>query len=138
MATPTDKFLRGYEPNRVWKGPTPDIADLHTHFSRAYGGDRSLSCWELEPGEYQEVVRTGKVYLHVYGMHPPVYVSSALDLMFGDAEIDEPSVLARMLSAAGGEELKMLQRRVRQLEGFLLEVGLDAPEPEPENDGART
>ena len=74
-----------------------------------------MSIWELEEGEYHEVVRTGRVYLFVLGHHPPVYVGSALDL--GLDEPDEPSGLVGNL-AEPKEELKgwTLEGLVERLE----------------------
>lgn len=108
MARPTEKFLDAIKPNRTWRGPTPDIADLHAYFTRIPEGDLSLSCWEFEPGEYQEVVRTGKVYLCVYGMHPPVFVSSAREVgeLLSVPPADSPSVLAARVNESRDRELK--------------------------------
>jgi hypothetical protein len=108
MARPSSKFPTGMEPNRSWLGPTPDIGDLQVHFSNTPEGDRSVSCWELGPGEYQEVVRTGKIYLHIYGMHPPVYVGSALD--FDLEEPDKPSYLAGHVRSGAQAEIERLRQ----------------------------
>lgn len=113
MANPTDKFPKGLEPNIVWKGPTPDILDLHAHHSREPEGDRTVSVWELQPGEYQEVVRTGRVYLFVYGMHPPVYVGSACDFELED--LDEPSYLAKYLQGKQQAELQRLREALKDI-----------------------
>lgn len=107
MANPTSKFPKGLEPNRNWLGPREDIGDLPVHFSHEPEGDRSLSCWELQPGEYQEIVRTGKVYLSIYGMHPPVYVGSALQ--FDLEEPDQPSYLSRHIQGRQAAELQRLR-----------------------------
>ena len=34
-----------------------------------------VSCWELTADELAEISATGKVWLHVWGGHPPVCVS---------------------------------------------------------------
>lgn len=116
MAHPTKKFLNALTPNMVWRGPTPDIADLHAYQTRAPGGDLSLSCWELGPGEYQEVVRTGKVYLYVYGHHPPVWVSSAREVgeLLNVPPDDEPSVLVQSLNEARERELQEVRVAARR------------------------
>lgn len=41
-------------------------------------GQQTISCWELTAGEFEEIQRTGRVYLSVwFGLtSPPVYVGS--------------------------------------------------------------
>ena len=61
--------------NAVWRGwPAGNgkeaVADLHAYRDK----QRSISCWELTAAEVAEVMRTGRVWLHVFGQHPPVYV----------------------------------------------------------------
>ena len=35
------------------------------------------SCWELEPGELEQIQKTGKVYLYIMGEHvPPVLLTA--------------------------------------------------------------
>ena len=36
---------------------------------------QNISCWELTAEEQTEVLETGKIWLHVWGNHPAVYVS---------------------------------------------------------------
>lgn len=70
MANISRNFPKGLKPNFTWAGPTPGISDLPVHMRRhSNQAIESILCWELEPGEYQEVVRTGKVYLSVWGNH---------------------------------------------------------------------
>jgi hypothetical protein len=109
MAVPTSKFVKGYEPNKTWLGPSEDVMDLHVHLSNTPDGPRSISCWELQPGEYQEVVRTGKVYLHIFGHHPVVWVSSAVELTEDPKPDDEPSALARVVAEAQAQEHEALE-----------------------------
>jgi hypothetical protein len=102
MAKFSDKFPTGMEPNFTWGGPTPDIGDLRVHMTRYRDGSvRSVSCWELQLAELLEVIRTGKVYLSVYGNHPPVYVGTALE--FGHP--DEPTEVAKQLEQAREAEV---------------------------------
>lgn len=61
------------ETNFNWTGPTPDIADLPAYYDPDRG--ETVSCWELTEAELAEVASTGKVWLHVFGVHPPVIVS---------------------------------------------------------------
>lgn len=73
MARPTEFD----QANHVWRGWPADqdreaVDDLHTHLDTSAG--RSISCWQLTADEIAEVMRTGRVWLHVYGVHPPVYV----------------------------------------------------------------
>jgi hypothetical protein len=104
VANFSKNFPKGLKPNFTWAGPTPGIGDLPVHMRRRpSGAAESISCWELGPGEYQEVVRTGKVYLSVWGTHPPVLVASALH--FAPNEQDEPSHLARRLEQAREAEV---------------------------------
>lgn len=36
-----------------------------------------ISCWELEPGELEEIQRTGRIWLSVIGhIHPPVNITA--------------------------------------------------------------
>jgi hypothetical protein len=61
-------------------------------------------------------MRTGKVYLHVYGHHPPVWVSSAREVanMLNVPHGDEPSVLAQHLNEAGQKELEEAKAQARR------------------------
>ena len=59
------------EVNCKWTGPG-DIGDLPV-FRDENGCN--ISCWELTAEEQVEVLNTGKVWLHVWGTHPPVAVS---------------------------------------------------------------
>lgn len=56
-------------------GPPEGMADsvvpLPVHRSRA----GFMSCWELTDREIEEIIETRRVWLHVMGQHPPVYVS---------------------------------------------------------------
>ena len=36
---------------------------------------QNISCWEFSADEIVEILKTGKVYLHVWGRHPAVYMS---------------------------------------------------------------
>ena len=67
MATPTT-FP---EANMTWKGPTADIGDLPAHRD----GDLTISRWKLTDQEVEEVRETGTVWLHVWGVHPPVGIT---------------------------------------------------------------
>jgi hypothetical protein len=62
--------------NRVLGAPkgVENLEPLHTFTN----GSCSVSCWELEPEELAEVVRTGRVFLSVMSgeRQPPVFVSS--------------------------------------------------------------
>ncbi|MCY4431396.1 MAG: hypothetical protein OXC11_13525 [Rhodospirillales bacterium] len=74
-------FVDFPESNHVWKGgfDTPGgdtVGDLPTHCSRDEGlVGSSISCWQLSEEELEEVQRTGKVWLWVWGQHPPVAVT---------------------------------------------------------------
>ena len=74
---PSSKFPKNLQPNFLWKGDGENITDLPVHLDFEQG--RSISSWELSPEELEEVKKTGVIYLHVYGQHPPVYVGTALD-----------------------------------------------------------
>jgi hypothetical protein len=104
MAKFSDRFPKGMEPNFTWGGNGPNVGDLRVHMTHYRDGSvRSVSCWELQPDELQEVIRSGKVYLSVYGNHPPVYVGSALN--FDLTERDEPTELAKQLEQAREAEV---------------------------------
>ena len=68
MAQPTEF----QEQNTRWWGPG-DVGDLP-----AYRDDSgvNISCWELTADEIVEVLKTGKVWLHLWGAHPPVHVTA--------------------------------------------------------------
>ncbi len=53
-------------------------------------------------------MRTGKVYLFVYGMHPPVFVGSAREVadLLNVPPDDQPSYLAAHLAAKSGQGLE--------------------------------
>lgn len=87
MATFSDDFPKGYPRNHTWLGPEPGIGDLPVHLrvhrSKSHpqqATTESISCWRLSPAEIEEVKRTGRVFLSVWGRHPPVSVYTALDL----------------------------------------------------------
>jgi hypothetical protein len=68
------------EANFVYKAPpdpetgTPmtDCGDLHVCRGEAGGVRFNVSCWQLTEAEIADVVKTGKVYLYVYGPSHPV------------------------------------------------------------------
>ena len=59
------------ESNMEWYGKG-DIAPLPAFRDPDTG--QSISCWQLGDAELAEVSRTGKVWLRVWGIHPPVFV----------------------------------------------------------------
>lgn len=60
------------EANKMWLGDTEkDIVDLPVFQE----GNESISCWELSAEELSNIQATGKVWLYVVGVHPPVFVS---------------------------------------------------------------
>jgi hypothetical protein len=60
------------ESNFVYRGPTPDIGDLHCHVD----GPRTDSVWKPTEEELAFLIDGGNVLLSVYGHpHPPVAVS---------------------------------------------------------------
>lgn len=81
MALPTE-FP---EQNTVWKGypaegmPGEEVVDLPAYRSdlaeqRNRGPICSISCWKLTAEELAEIQEQGVVWLHVWGVHPPVRV----------------------------------------------------------------
>ena len=88
MAQPT----RFPEANAVWEGPG-DVGDLPAFREDAL----SISCWELSAEELREVLDTGKVWLHVWGQHPPVYVTAEQpfeEAWNDDAKANDPGRLS--------------------------------------------
>ena len=71
MADPT-KFA---EQNGVLRATEEDVGDLPVHLGDGGPALEMISCWELSVEEQLEVMLTGKVWLHVWHRHPPVYVS---------------------------------------------------------------
>lgn len=72
-------FVNFPESNCTWKGweASPDrepknqsVGDLRCFTD----GKQSISCWKLSWWELLTVIFTRKVWLFVYGHHPPVYV----------------------------------------------------------------
>ena len=61
--------------NGVLKAQAGDVGDLPVSFDNRGPSAEFISCWELSVEEQLEVMRTGKVWLHVWYRHPPVYVS---------------------------------------------------------------
>lgn len=57
----------------VWKGPTPDIADLVARFDPST--QTSLSVWSLSLDERRAILDGARVVLQVSGRHPPVALS---------------------------------------------------------------
>ena len=66
------------EANFTWKG-TPasegqeEVGDLITYIDEAQG--LTLSCWEVSADELNAIIKSGHIWLHVWGQHPPVFVS---------------------------------------------------------------
>ena len=61
------------EKNSVRTAP-PDMkncADLHVH---VVGDGRVISCWELTGDELQRVLETKRIWLTVWGSHPPACI----------------------------------------------------------------
>ena len=70
------KSVEFKEQNALWGGGPAskygeEVGDLNVHM---HGSD-SWSCWELDEVELAEIKKTGRVWLRVIGMHPPVYIS---------------------------------------------------------------
>lgn len=62
--------------NLVWKGwegdeTKPPVMDLHVF----HANNESMSCWKLSLYERLCVLFTGRVWVHVWGQHPPVAIS---------------------------------------------------------------
>ena len=53
--------------NSTWVG-VGEVEDLPSYRENV----ESISCWKLTEAELDEVKRTGVVWLHVWGGHPPV------------------------------------------------------------------
>lgn len=71
MAEPTP-FL---EQNMVLKpaaGDEDHVSDLPAHYDDS---GIFISSWKLSPEEIAEITRTGVVWLHVWGRHPPIAVT---------------------------------------------------------------
>ena len=73
------------EANTVWRGwaedeDRPAVDDLPAHQDE----QRSISCWQLTAEELAEVARTGRVWLHVWGRQPPVYVGGDYPFVRGE------------------------------------------------------
>lgn len=72
MGTPTEF----YGANTVLRAPagSENISDMHTYTN----GMCSVSCWELDPAELAEIVRTGRVFVSVFSgpSQPPIYAGS--------------------------------------------------------------
>lgn len=77
MANPS-----GFPQANVTLGPPPGYADavVPLPVCRLPAG-QLVSCWELTALELEEIARTGKIYLSVWGglTQPPVQVSGFLD-----------------------------------------------------------
>ena len=58
--------------NMTWKGDGESVGDLPAYRDR----DLSISCWEMSAAEKKEFDETGRVWLHVYGRHPPVSMTA--------------------------------------------------------------
>ena len=59
--------------NHVWEKSGADADDLPCFRDKVVG--ENISCWRLNEAELAEVARTGVVWLHVWGQHPPVFVA---------------------------------------------------------------
>ena len=59
------------EQNTIWRGPG-DVDDLPAHLNPETG--QTISCWYLNEMELEAIARTAKVWLYVWGQHPPVFV----------------------------------------------------------------
>lgn len=56
-------------------GMEGEVGDLPVH--RSDEPALVVSCWELEPGDMEEIRRTGRVWLSVQGRtHPPLCVTA--------------------------------------------------------------
>ena len=76
--------------NFVWKGNEDqggNVYDLPAHVEQDPSGNTcSTTCWQLTPEEKEEVLRTGKVWLHVWGAHPPLCVNGSDPFKHGAQE----------------------------------------------------
>ena len=97
--------VRFPEANTQWIG-RGDVGPLPAFRDEAQG--LSISCWELSAAELREVLDTGKVWLHVWGQHPAVYVTAEqpfeedrqlTDLT--DAEVDESAQIWQRILKRG-------------------------------------
>ena len=80
MATPVNFGEKTVD----WIGPG-DIGSLPAYRNENTG--ENISCWELTAEELAEVQRTGKVWLHVWGVHPPVCVSGESPFAVQEVEV---------------------------------------------------
>ena len=80
MANPTE-FSQF---NVRWAGQG-DVGDLPAF--RDPETTENISCWELSAEEIVEVLSTGKVWLHVWGSHPPVFVSGKTPFVTEEVEV---------------------------------------------------
>ena len=71
------------EADFTWKGPTSDIGNLPSYRE----GSETISCWRLTEQEKEIINKTGEIWLHVWGLHPPVSVSGLCPF------VREPSAL---------------------------------------------
>ena len=69
------------EANFVWKGYAtpdgqPDVGNLPAHRPPLMPGV-TISCWQLTEEEKAEVLRTGEIWLWVWGRMPPAAVGGS-------------------------------------------------------------
>ena len=60
------------EQNLVWGKSAGDSDDLPCFRDEVC--HENISCWRLNEAELADVARTGVVWLHVWGQHPPVNI----------------------------------------------------------------
>ena len=72
------------ESNTTWHGPTgmPDVGDLPSYREK----DETISCWQLTDDEKAEVLKTGVVWLHIWGIHPPVSIQGLGPFIYKEDE----------------------------------------------------
>ncbi len=39
--------------------------------------NRCVSCWQMQPHEIEDIIKTGKVYLHIWGGMPPAFIGTS-------------------------------------------------------------
>lgn len=85
------KPIRTAHSNFVWKGPTPEIGDLHAQMD--HESQRTRTVWTLSADERIAVAAGANIALDVWGQHPPVDVSVTNEEGVGE---DAPRTLLRL------------------------------------------
>ena len=75
------------ESNFTWKGwgqsaERDEVLDLPSHYDPQTR--QTISCWKLGWKERLRVLLTGRVWLHVFGKQPPVYVNGEFPFIHQD------------------------------------------------------